>query len=183
VPASVVVLSQPKLSFFLPYRSLRMAQAATMGPPLSPREPRRSGRRSIPSTSTSASKSPDSDPAPKQKEISQRPPLASNNSSGRQKRLKQEDYDDPPDDHKNGSASSTPSGSSTHGTSNGRNKRKAKEIKQPADVVVNEGPPGTTGDPLPNAPEEEEQGITRCVCGSTGTFVQRRSSFSFHVHM
>jgi hypothetical protein len=151
-----------------------MAQAATMGPPLSPREPRRSGRRSVPSTSTSASKSPDSDPAPRQKENPPRPPLASNNSGGRQKRLKQEDYDDPPDERMNGSAASTPSGSSAHGTTNGRNKRKAKETKQLADLV-NEGPADLIGNPPLDAPEEEEQGITRCVCGSTGTLFQRRS--------
>jgi hypothetical protein len=113
----------------------------------------------------------------------QRPPLTSNNSGGRQKRLKQEDYDDPPDDHKNGSTSSTPSGSSTHGTINGRNKRKTREIKQLADVVANEGPPGLLGDPLLNAPEEEEQGITRCVCGSTGMSIERLSLVFIHVHM
>jgi hypothetical protein len=153
-----------------------------MGPPLSPREPRRSGRRSIPSTSTSASKSPDSDPAPRQKEVPPRPPLASNNSGGRQKRLKQEDYDDPPDERKNGSPASTPSGSSIHGTSNGRNKRKAKENKQLIDVS-NEGHGGLIGNPPLDAPEEEEQGITRCVCGSTGTFFERRSLVSPHPHM
>jgi len=159
-----------------------MAQAATMGPPLSPREPRRSGRRSVPSTSTSASKSPDSDPAPRHKEILHRPPLASNNSSGRQKRLKQEDYDDPPDERKNGSAASTSSGSSTHGASNGRTKRKAKENKQLTEVASNERPAGLIGDPPLDAPEEEEQGITRCVCGSTGTLLERGSLFSSHPH-
>jgi hypothetical protein len=151
-----------------------MAQAATMGPPLSPKEIRRSGRRSIPSASTSASKSPDLDPAPKQKEITNRPALTSN-SSGRQKRLKQEDLDELVDDRKNGSAPSTSSASSTHGTTtNGRTKRKAKEKEKDKqvviDVAVGEVIAGQPGNPLINAPEEEEQGITRCVCGSTGMF-------------
>jgi hypothetical protein len=158
-----------------------MAQAATMGPPLSPREPRRSGRRSVPSTSTSTSKSPDSDQAPRQKENLPRPPLASNNSNGRQRRPKQEDNDDPPDERINGSAASTPPGNSVHGTSNGRNKRKAKESKQPADVS-NDGPVNLIGNPPLDTPEEEEQGITRCVCGSTGTLCQRRFLVSHCPH-
>lgn len=152
-----------------------MAQAATMGPPLSPKEIRRSGRRSIPSASTSASKSPDLDPAPKQKEIINRPGLASNNSNGRQKRLKQEDLDELVDDRKNGSAPSTSSASSTHGASiNGRAKRKPKEKekekdKQPVlDAVMSEAIPGQADNPAINGAEEEEQGITRCICGSTG---------------
>ena len=144
-----------------------MAHAATMGPPLSPRETRRSGRRSIPSAS--ASKSPDSDPPPRQKEIQHRPPLSSNNSTGRQKRLKQEDYDDPADERKNSSAASTSSGSSAQAANNGRTKRKAKENKQAVEVAVNESAAGLIGDPPIDGPEEEEQGITRCVCGSTGT--------------
>lgn len=157
-----------------------MAQAATMGPPLSPREPRRSGRRSAPSTSTSASKSPDSDPAPRQKEITHRPPLSSTNSGGRQKRLKQEDCDDPPEEHKNGSAASTP-GSSTHGTTNGRTKRRTKENKQIIDPQI-DGPAGIIERPPIDAPEEEEQGITRCVCGSTGTLFENRFFLSRHFY-
>ncbi|KAG6820736.1 hypothetical protein H0H93_012382 [Arthromyces matolae] len=148
-----------------------MAQAATMGPPLSPRETRRSGRRSVPSASASASKSPDSDPPPKQKEIPNRPPLTSNNSTARQKRLKQEDVDDIVDDRKNGSAPSTSSSSSNSTTNSNRTKRKLKDKdKQVAiEPVVSED---IIEDPSLNppldVPEEEEQGITRCVCGSTG---------------
>ncbi|KAF9465047.1 hypothetical protein BDZ94DRAFT_1255182 [Collybia nuda] len=154
-----------------------MAQAAAMGPPLSPKEIRRSGRRSIPSASTSASKSPDLDPAPKQKEIIHRPALASNNSNGRQKRLKQEDFDELVDDRKNASAPSTSSMSSTHGAPiSGRTKRKPKEKekekekdKQPVmEVIVSEAVPGQADSAVINGTEEEEQGITRCICGSTG---------------
>ncbi|KAG5635634.1 hypothetical protein H0H81_010568 [Sphagnurus paluster] len=143
-----------------------------MGPPLSPRETRRSGRRSLPSTSTSASKSPDSEPVPRQKEIQHRPPLTSNNSSGRQKRLKQEDVEDTVDDRKNGSAPSTSSASSTHIITAGRTKRKPKDKekeKQPTVEPPSLGDVVETSQNLPqDAPEEEEQGITRCVCGSTG---------------
>jgi hypothetical protein len=155
-----------------------MAQAATMGPPLSPRETRRSGRRSLPSASTSASKSPDSDPAPRQKEILNRPPLTSNNSNGRQKRLKQEDFEETVDERKNGSAPST---SSTHAITAGRAKRKAKDKDK---QVTLEAIPGDdtveSSQNLPlDAPEEEEQGITRCVCGSTGDFFRSLSVLSF----
>ncbi|KAG6841895.1 hypothetical protein C0991_005625 [Blastosporella zonata] len=140
-----------------------MAQAATMGPPLSPRETRRSGRRSIPSTSTSASKSPDSDPPP-------RPILPTNNSK---KRLKQEDLDDPVEDRKNTSAPSTSSNSSTTlANAPSRNKRKPKDKdkdKQATlDPIASDEAIDTSQLPPQDAPEEEEQGITRCVCGSTG---------------
>ncbi|KAG6911131.1 hypothetical protein DXG01_003871 [Tephrocybe rancida] len=144
-----------------------------MGPPLSPRETRRSGRRSLPSASTSASKSPDSDPPPRQKDFPARPPLNSNNSSGRHKRLKQEDIEDTVDERKNPSAPSTSSSSSTtNGTTAGRNKRKAKDKDKEKQVTLETIPPGDAIDSVQNlpqdAPEEEEQGITRCVCGSTG---------------
>ncbi|KAF9268911.1 hypothetical protein L218DRAFT_954337 [Marasmius fiardii PR-910] len=128
-----------------------MTQTSSMGPPLSPREIRRSGRRSAPSVSTSNSKSPDSDPP-------QRPPIVSSGSGGnRNKRLKQEDVDE----------SVVPVNSTS--TSNGRGKRKSKEKpaqqqpppEQVTDTVV-------TDPPIAQSEEEEEQGITRCVCSSTG---------------
>ncbi|KAG5342690.1 hypothetical protein C0989_010658 [Termitomyces sp. Mn162] len=146
-----------------------MAQAATMGPPLSPRETRRSGRRSHPSASASVSKSPDSDPPPRQKELPTRPPLTSSTSNGRQKRLKQEDLEDTVDDRKNGSAPSTSSSSSTNP---GRAKRKPKDKDKDKQVALETTISADTVDsaqnPPPDAPEDEEQGITRCVCGSTG---------------
>lgn len=141
-----------------------------MGPPLSPRETRRSGRRSVPSASTSTSKSPDSDTAPRSKETSQRPSLVSNNSSSRGKRLKQEDIDDAVEDRKPIQVASNGSTSSTQSTTNGRTKRKAKEKDKdtaPSNPSL-EGPSGSTEDLPPAEEEEEEQGITRCVCGSTG---------------
>lgn len=152
-----------------PSSLVTMAQAATMGPPLSPRETRRSGRRSLPSASTSASKSPDSDPPPRQKEQAHRPPLASNNSSGRQKRLKQEELEEPVEDRKNASAPST-SNNSTPAVTTGRTKRKPKDKDKQIHLEIPSG--GDTLDRVENPPAdapEEEQGITRCVCGSTGT--------------
>lgn len=161
-----------------------MAQAATMGPPLSPRETRRSGRRSLPSTSTSISKSPDSDPPPKPKEPSHRPPLPSNNSTGKQKRPKQEDLEETVNDRKNTTTSSTGSTPSIPANATGRTKRKSKDKdKQLISEVVSAC---DVGDPVENPPaimpEEEEQGITRCVCGSTGTFIVNDSQFPFSCH-
>ncbi|KAL0569803.1 Histone deacetylase complex subunit [Marasmius crinis-equi] len=128
-----------------------MTQASSMGPPLSPRETRRSGRRSAPSVSTSNSKSPDSDPP-------QRPPLTSTTSGGgRNKRLKQEDADEP-----------VVSVISTN-SNNGRGKRKSKEKPSHQQPTPEETPDNPVADPSVAPPEEEEeQGITRCVCGSTG---------------
>ncbi|KAF8633444.1 hypothetical protein AX17_004613 [Amanita inopinata Kibby_2008] len=139
-----------------------MAQAATMGPPLSPREPRRSGRRSAP-FSTTTSKSPDADPTPRQKDLPPRPPPAPSNSS-RNKRPKQEDQDDCVDDRKNSNSNST-----ANGPSNGRSKRKTKERDKQVAIIDNvpDNSPAQTDDVQADPAEDEEQGITRCVCGST----------------
>ncbi|KAF8734984.1 hypothetical protein AX14_002999, partial [Amanita brunnescens Koide BX004] len=136
-----------------------------MGPPLSPREPRRSGRRSAPFVA--ASRSPDSEPLPRHKDLLPRPALAPANSASR-KRPKQEDHDDP-DDRKNGLSLSTPS---APGSSNGRAKRKPKDKDKDKQVAILDNAPDTSTplpeDVPPDAAEDEEQGITRCVCGSTG---------------
>ena len=150
-----------------------MAQAPIMGPPLSPRETRRSGRRSLPSASASTSKSPDCDAPPKQKDSSHRPPLTSNNSAnGRQKRLKKEDPEDPVDDRKASSDPSTSTTTSGNPQTSGRAKRKLKDKEKqlPVEIVpVSEAPLDSPEDSKANVhEEEEEQGITRCVCGSTG---------------
>ena len=138
-----------------------------MGPPLSPRETRRSGRRSAPSVSASTSKSPDSD-QPRQKDNSSRVPSS---SGGRNKRLKQEDYEEPPEDRRNYPASS---GASSVSNSTSKAKRRAKDKDKEKDK---QEPNTNSGDQdvlsIENQPqdpqEEEEQGITRCVCGSAGT--------------
>ena len=158
-----------------------MAQAATMGPPLSPREPRRSGRRSAP-FSSAASRSPDSEPLPRQKDIPLRPALVSTNNNSRNKRPKQEDQDESVDDRKNAHAHS---GSSTNGTSNGRSKRKTKERDK--QIAIPDNVPDTSTphaeDGAADAAEDEEQGITRCVCGSTGAPLNVFSSPSISLYI
>lgn len=136
-----------------------------MGPPLSPRETRRSGRRSAPSVSASASKSPDSD----QPTTKERPNTSRASANHRNKRLKQEDYDEIADDRKNNSVSSASSG---FNIANGKGKRKSKDKQEKQSTSgVNEDPEVVVEDP-PQDPieDEEEQGITRCVCGSSGAF-------------
>jgi len=143
-----------------------------MGPPLSPRETRRSGRRSAPSVSASASKSPDSDQPPREKATVSR--VTSSSSSNRSKKLKQEEYEDAIDDrkpHTNGSSAA--SSSSNGANSSNKAKRKAKDEKKEkpfnTGAVADVDTPSVDVNPQEPAEEEEEQGITRCVCGSTGT--------------
>ena len=150
-----------------------MAQAATMGPPLSPRETRRSGRRSAPSASASTSKSPDSPPpdsAPRTKDPSARPAPPNTGSNGRTKRPKQEDIDHPipnKNAHSNGTAP-------VHAHSNGRSKRKGKEKEKPPamdqllEPVPSKHSSASAGTAEPQDDDVEEQGITRCICGMNG---------------
>jgi hypothetical protein len=148
-----------------------------MGPPLSPRETRRSGRRSAPSASASTSKSPDSpasESTPRNKDISTRSAPPNGNANGRAKRPKQEDLDEAIP-HRN----PQPNGStSNHGNSNGRSKRKGKErekahtstdhlIESVSTKLSNSTSAGTDE---PQEEESEEQGITRCVCGMNGSY-------------
>lgn len=145
---------------------------ATMGPPLSPRETRRSGRRSAPSVSASTSKSPDSDQPPRQKDTS-RVPSSSTGSGGRNKRLKQEDYEESPEDRRNYPASSATS-SVSNSTIKAKRKTKDKDKEKEKDKQesnTNSGDPDIVSieNQVQDPPEEEEQGITRCVCGSAGT--------------
>ncbi|KAJ4483376.1 hypothetical protein J3R30DRAFT_3448050 [Lentinula aciculospora] len=144
--------------------------AQVMGPPLSPRETRRSGRRSGPSLSHS----PESDISPRLKEPAQRPPLLSTlsgGSNGRHKRPKQEDVDDLVEDRKNGAAQSvsTSSNSSTQGST--KSKRKPKEKEKPpreeSSDILQPPSPEMTAVERQGADEEEEGGITRCICGNT----------------
>lgn len=150
-----------------------MPQAVSMGPPLSPRETRRSGRRSAPSVSASASKSPDSDqPPPKERTNSSRTTASSANH--RSKRLKQEDCDEGADDRKQTSASSASSGNNNNG--NGKGKRRGRDKEKQLNGGANEDAEVVVEDQLQDPPEdEEEQGITRCVCGSSGALSKRPS--------
>lgn len=159
----------------LPAHHQFMAQSSTMGPPLSPRETRRSGRRSAPSASASTSKSPDSPASeclPRTKEPITRPAILSNSNNNRTKRLKQEDPEEPvptKNAHTNGANSS-------HGNSNGRAKRKANgkeknststdQLIESASTKLSNSNTGSAADPQDDDPEE--QGITRCICGQNG---------------
>ncbi|KAH8107890.1 hypothetical protein BXZ70DRAFT_19622 [Cristinia sonorae] len=146
-----------------------MTNAVSMGPPPSPKEPRRSGRRSVPSASASKSPagSPTSDAPPKSKDANPRvnPPPSSN--GGRAKRAKLEELDDNLDDvPKN------------NGNTNGRTKRRGKEKEKEKEKVAlsvdtqldeyaqngDENVKDGGGD----APDDEEQGITRCPCEVLG---------------
>lgn len=185
--AEVICLRESaRPSFALPL-SPPMAQTATMGPPLSPRETRRSGRRSAPSHSTSTSTSPDSAPdlaniptnngapAHNAQGNNHRPALTSTNSSSRNKRNKRDGTDDTALDepHKNGPNTVAPSVAAQ----NGRSKRKGKEKDR---LVIEEIPveflspqidtPTDVAMDLLDAPPEEDS-VTRCVCGSTGTSI------------
>ena len=147
-----------------------------MGPPLSPRETRRSGRRSAPSGSTSTSKSPDSPSS----ESAPRLPVVNRSTSSvsSRKRTKQEDLDDPPDDSNKNSSNGTPNTLPPLQNGNGRTKRKGKEKEKPVlnlaiESIIAEGEQPDVvlelnGDP---DPEEEEQGVTRCVCGNAGALL------------
>ncbi|KAJ7045562.1 hypothetical protein C8F04DRAFT_1065290 [Mycena alexandri] len=106
----------------------------------------RRARRPFPSPSIS--KSPDSDPL------------------SRPKRLKVEDIDPGVDAHEPSVASSTSS------TSNGRARRKTKEKEKDKDKGTekdrphtNDLAPGPAPGPAQPAAEEEENGVTRCICG------------------
>lgn len=138
-----------------------------MGPPPSPKEPRRSGRRSVPSHSSSKSPAPSPHPesVPRLKE--NRPTLSSSSSS-RSKRSKQEEIDEPFED--------MPKPPTNH-QNNGRNKRKPKDKQSTPtppsidnnhtqkDTRVSEEPADTSA--------QEEEGVTRCICGNAGSFTSR----------
>ncbi|KAI0084882.1 hypothetical protein BDY19DRAFT_987305 [Irpex rosettiformis] len=147
-----------------------MANVATMGPPPSPKEPRRSGRRSVPSHSMSKSPggSPTSESAPKSKDSTQRQSLSTNGNLNRSKRAKNEDVDVTLEEiHKNGITNAT----------NGRSKRKGKEKEKEKTALTVEVP--ADEDPAKvdvsveeegelQEEEEEEQGVTRCICHEAG---------------
>ncbi|RDX54850.1 hypothetical protein OH76DRAFT_844616 [Lentinus brumalis] len=147
-----------------------MANVAAMGPPPSPKEPRRSGRRPAPSSSKSPAGSPPSEVNPKSKDNAPRPSLNPNHSNGRSKRAKNEEFDEPLEE-----VPTVRNGVSTNGGSV-RTKRKAKEKDRiplslliPSDDIdgnteaVGDDGAGETGEG-----EEEEGGITRCICQKYG---------------
>ncbi|KIK67346.1 hypothetical protein GYMLUDRAFT_37446 [Collybiopsis luxurians FD-317 M1] len=130
-----------------------MAQVHLMGPPLSPRA-RRSGRRA---PSLSNSHSPESDVAR----------IVSSSSNGRNKRLKQEDVDDLGEDRKNSSAQSASSSGSNKSKRKPKEKEKPTEPSDPPQSLLPPAAADMTAPEPQTAEEDEEQGITRCICGST----------------
>jgi hypothetical protein len=87
--------------------------------------------------------------------------------------LKQEDYEEPPEERKNFPALSAGS-SVSNGTSKAKRKAKDKDKekdKQESNVNSGEQDVPSVENQVQDPPEEEEQGITRCVCGSAGTYV------------
>lgn len=148
-----------------------MAQVATMGPPLSPRETRRSGRRSAPSSTSKSPKSPNSESAPRLPVVNR-----SSSSASSRKRAKQDDLEDPPDESHKSSSNGTSNGVTPLQNGNGRTKRKGKDKEKPVlnlaiDSIIAEGEHADVVLELNGDPdaEEEEQGVTRCVCGNAGT--------------
>ncbi|KAH9858425.1 hypothetical protein C2E23DRAFT_1972 [Lenzites betulinus] len=144
-----------------------MANVATMGPPPSPKEPRRSGRRTAPSSSRSPAGSPPSEATPKPKDPASRPSLNSAQSNGRNKRAKNEEIDEPleelPKNTVNGNGGAS------------RSKRKGKEKEKMALVVQipqdeNQENVELVGDDgaAENGEDEEESGVTRCICEDEG---------------
>lgn len=117
------------------------------------------------SMSKSPAGSPTSESAPKSKDSSHRPSLSSSGNSNRSKRAKNEDVDLTLEEiHKNG----------VGGTTNGRSKRKGKEKDKaalaadaPLDDVSTLVEDATEEGELQEE-EEEEQGITRCICQEAG---------------
>ncbi|TFY53826.1 hypothetical protein EVJ58_g9229, partial [Rhodofomes roseus] len=107
---------------------------------------------------------PVADPAPKPKENGQRPPPPAFNNSNKTKRSKQEEHDDVLEERKNG----------TNGNGNARARRKGKDKDRnlvTLDNIEHIVGEDEHGDALleeglldPEA-EDEEGGITRCICG------------------
>jgi len=147
-----------------------MAHVSSMGPPLSPRETRRSGRRSAPSGSGSASKSPDSDQPTREKANVSR--TATSSTGSRTKKPKQEDNDDVSEDRKHNSVGGLISSGSNAASNSNKGKRKTKDKDKDQGsngVVIGDADSASMDGQAQDVPEEEEeQGVTRCVCGSAG---------------
>ncbi|KAI0744039.1 hypothetical protein C8Q80DRAFT_1107573 [Daedaleopsis nitida] len=145
-----------------------MANVATMGPPPSPKEPRRSGRRPAPSSSKSPAGSPPSEVNPRTKDNTVRPSVNTLHSNGRNKRTKNEDFDEPLEElHKNGIASN---GGQPRSKRKGRDKDKiALSLEIPTDG--NDNGLEAIGDDgvAENGDDEEEGGVTRCICQKYGS--------------
>jgi hypothetical protein len=94
---------------------------------------------------------------------------ATSSTSSRTKKLKQEDNDDVSEDRKQNSVGGMSSSGSNAASSN-KGRRKAKDKDQQSNTVATGDTDAVSMDGQSrDAPEEEEeQGVTRCVCGSAG---------------
>ena len=153
-----------------------------MGPPASAKdkEPRRSVRRSQPSTSTSkSSESPSPDISTT---ISMQPQQKSNEAAGgvrfssatsvRSKRTKEEG-EDQQDEQANRSASVSGGVKSNASAANSRRgQRKMKEKNHKTDTLADDDymlkSSGGLVDTVEKAEDDEDAGITRCVCEGRG---------------
>jgi hypothetical protein len=164
-----------------------------MGPPLSPREPRRSGRRALPAPISTSSLTPDSPRPPDspasahthiRKENGHRPALSSANSStsGKSKRSsKLDDHDDTQtalQDHpQNATARATPPANPK--------KRKGKDKDRPPPIQIITQPAHISTDNVEDAEaegipgDEEDSSVTRCICGRQDAGPLQALSFSF----
>ncbi|KAH9929604.1 uncharacterized protein BXZ73DRAFT_48020 [Epithele typhae] len=135
-----------------------------MGPPPSPKEPRRSGRRPAASSSKSPDGSPPSEGQPKPRDNTIRPSLISSQNNTRTKRAKNEEIEEPLEElAKNGISGN---GSSIRSKRKGKDKDKAALVLQiPNDGMDHEVE--AVGDEAENG-EDEEGGVTRCICQKYG---------------
>jgi hypothetical protein len=152
-----------------------------MGPQSLSREPRRSGRRSAHShsnsNSTSTSRSIHSPPPAESRSkegLTSGKQFDSNESGRNGKGLQQDDFEDRVGDSRKSVAASSASSSSTALNSNGRTNRKGKEKhKVSVEAATSSIQPtksnGSSRDLSVSAlDEDEDEGITRCICESDG---------------
>ncbi|KAI0745154.1 hypothetical protein C8Q76DRAFT_702806 [Earliella scabrosa] len=152
-----------------------MANVATMGPPPSPKEPRRSGRRQAPSSSKSPAGSPPSEANPKSKDNPNRASVNPAHTNGRNKRAKNEELDEPIEDlHRNGVTSN---GGQSRSKRKGREKDKISLALEIPDDPDN-NPEGNGDEGVgENGDDEDEAGVTRCICQKYGEEENEQSEF------
>lgn len=167
-----------------------MAQVDLMPPPTLSKEPRRSGRRSHPSTSTSKSSgspSPDTTGAAAQKVLESVSAVRFSSSASARSRRNKDDVDDILDESQTKSIS--PSGNAKTVSSSKRSQRKGKERLSKLENYIgaddtkrNQGILQDTS--TDNVEEDEDAGITRCVCEGRGAhfIILNDSSVSYIVY-
>ena len=143
-----------------------------MGPPTSAKEPRRSGRRSQPSTSTSKSSespSPDTTIQPQQKMNDNTAAVRFSSAASVRSKRSKEDGEDLQDDNALMASGSARSASNVNSR---RTQRRGKEKSYKVDVY-SEGDATLKSTEVQleaseKVEEDEDAGITRCVCEGRG---------------